>query len=333
MNRVPISPPAIPVLSAVYKRPLWSVMIPVYNCNQFLKETLESVLCQLLPEGEMEIEVVDDASTDTDVEVLVKQVGKGRIKYYRQKENVGSLKNFETCIVRSKGELIHILHGDDLVRPGFYDKLGSLFNKYPEAGAAFCRYNCIDENGKSLYTKSPESKHDGILENWLFTIAERQHIQYAAIAVKREVYEKLGSFYGVNYGEDWEMWVRIAKHYPMAYTPAILADYRKHVNSISSNKYLTGQYLKDISFVTELIQNHLPSESKESILKKSRKYYASYGIKMAGNTWTALKDKQAVDAQIKHALTLYKGPWTYWLTAKLYFKLALSKLWHSVSQL
>lgn len=330
MNQVPLSPPAIPTHLTIHKRPLWSVMIPVYNCSQFLTETLESVLCQLMPEEEMQVEVVDDASTDTDVEALVMKVGKGRIKYYRQKENVGSLKNFESCILRSKGKLIHILHGDDLVRPGFYEKLSSLFKQYSEAGAAFCRYNCIDENGKNLYVKSPISNQDGILENWLFTIAERQHIQYAAIAVRREVYERLGAFYGVDYGEDWEMWVRIAKHYPVLYTPTILADYRKHTHSISSRKYLTGQYLKDISTVIQLIQNHLPNENKQYILKKSKKYYASYGIGMAENTWKALKDKQAVDAQIKNALTLYKSPRIYWLITKLYFKLALDKAWRSV---
>lgn len=304
-------------------------MIPVYNCSQFLAETLKSVLNQGTAQ-DMQIEVVDDASTDADVEALVNQIGGGRIAYFRQPENIGSLRNFETCINRSRGELIHILHGDDLVRPGYYEKLTYLFSKYPEAGAAFCRYNCIDENGKSLYVKSPEINQEGILDNWLLTIAERQRIQYAAIAVRREVYERLGSFYGVNYGEDWEMWVRIARHYPFAYTPSILADYRKHANSISSKKYLSGQYLKDIFFVTELIQSHLPIESKQSILKRSRRYYASYGIKMADSSWTKLKDKQAVDLQVKYALALYKSPWIYWLLAKLYIKLALYKVWRSV---
>ncbi|MDO6391759.1 glycosyltransferase [Pontibacter sp. BT731] len=304
-------------------------MIPVYNCSQFLTETLKSVLNQVTAQ-DMQIEVVDDASTDANVEALVKQIGGGRIAYFRQPENVGSLRNFETCINRSRGELIHILHGDDLVRLGFYEKLAYLFSKYPEAGAAFCRYNCIDENGKSLYVKSPESSQEGVLTDWLLTIAERQRIQYAAIAVRREVYEKLGSFYGVNYGEDWEMWVRIARHYPFAYTPSILADYRKHPHSISGKKYLTGQYLKDIYIVTELIQSHLPIESKQHILRRSRRYYASYGIKMAQNSWTKLKDEQAVNLQIKHALKLHKSPWIYWSIAKLYIKLALDKAWRSV---
>ncbi|WP_157578920.1 glycosyltransferase family 2 protein, partial [Pontibacter roseus] len=105
MERIPTSPPIIPPLDPSEERPLWSVMIPVYNCSQFLVYTLESVLEQGIPVEQMQIEVVDDASTDADVEKIVQEVGKGRISYYRQPQNVGSLRNFETCINHAKGHL------------------------------------------------------------------------------------------------------------------------------------------------------------------------------------------------------------------------------------
>src|SRR3712207_3896442 len=105
MERIPSSPPQILPVS-IADTPLWSVMIPVYNCSAFLEECLKSVLVQQLPENDMQIEVIDDASTDADVEALVKQIGKGRVKYFRQKENLGSLRNFETCINRAAGELV-----------------------------------------------------------------------------------------------------------------------------------------------------------------------------------------------------------------------------------
>jgi hypothetical protein len=54
---------------------------------------------------------------DNNIEELVKKVGKGRVSYFRQKkQNVGSLRNFETCINRSRGKYIHLLHGDDRVK-------------------------------------------------------------------------------------------------------------------------------------------------------------------------------------------------------------------------
>ncbi|HET7896220.1 MAG TPA: glycosyltransferase family 2 protein, partial [Flavisolibacter sp.] len=116
MLRIPLSPPQIlPRPSDAY-RPLFSVMIPVYNCSAYLEETIASVLAQDMGEALMQIEVVDDASTDVDVQALVQQIGGGRVQYYRQAENVGSLRNFETCLNRARGIYVHLLHGDDRVR-------------------------------------------------------------------------------------------------------------------------------------------------------------------------------------------------------------------------
>lgn len=307
------------------------MMIPVYNCGQFLKETLKSVLAQALPEEQMQIEVVDDASSDIDVAALVHQVGKGRIHYFRQPQNMGSLRNFETCLNRSRGQLVHLLHGDDTVAPGYYRQIGQLFTQYPQAGAAFCRYQCIDEAGEKVYEKTPEQPYDGLLDNWLLRIGTRQQIQYVAMTVRREVYEKLGSFYGITYGEDWEMWVRIARHYPVAYTPQILAFYREHSISISGNKFLNGEHLQDLAQAMEMIQEHLPEEQKRQILKESRQYYAGYGLQVAHKLWDQLHNQQVVQAQIKQAFLLYKSPRLYLTSLKLKAILTLHKVWNRVS--
>lgn len=301
------------------------MMIPVYNCSQYLPETLESVLRQQLSPEEMQIEVIDDASTDTDVEALVKRIGKGRVKYFRQEQNVGSLINFETCINRAQGRVVHILHGDDRVVTGYYKKLGELFQKFPDAGAAFCRFSYIDEKGEKMYDQRPEMKSDGILEDWLLKISEYQRIQYAAIAVRREVYEKLGGFYGVTYGEDWEMWVRIARSFPVAYTPDVLADYRKHASSISGQKFVTGQHLQDLLRVMGSIQDYLPAEQKEKLLKKSKKFYAHYGIRVANQLWHTSHDKSGVKQHVKQTLSLHSDPLLYWKIAKIYLKMIINR--------
>jgi glycosyltransferase involved in cell wall biosynthesis len=332
MDRIPATPPVIHALPESANRPLWSVMIPVYNCAEYLPETLESVLQQQFPARKMQIEVVDDASTDADVKAMVKKIGKGRISYHCQPGNVGSLRNFETCLNRSRGRLIHLLHGDDKVRKGYYAKMETLFVNHPEAGAAFCRYNCITENGRNIYEKGKEMAIEGILTNWLPAIAEKQRLQYAAITVRREVYEKLGAFYGITYGEDWEMWVRIAKHFPVAYTPEILADYRHQTNSISNHKFLTADHLRDLEIAMHLIQLHLPEELKEKILSRSKKYYACYGLKIAAELWNKLQRKDITEIQVKQALSLYRGPILYWLIAKLYVRQTFSGRWKQALQ-
>jgi len=225
----------------------------------------------------MQIEVIDDHSTDADVSELVQRIGKGRVKYFRQPKNLGSLRNFETCINRAFGHRVHILHGDDKVQSGFYKEMEMLFQNFPEAGAAFTDFYYMDENGKRINrTEDQLLQKPGILPDWLTYIAQRQRVQPPAMVVKRSVYEKLGSFYAVHYGEDWEMWARIAANYPVAHSPERLASYRTHENNISSTSILTGQNIRDINTVIRIIQTYLPNESRRTLTKQARMNFAYY---------------------------------------------------------
>lgn len=302
-------------------------MIPVYNCSDYLEEALKSVLAQDMGEELMQIEVVDDASTDADVEELVRSLGLDRVKYFRQPQNVGSLRNFETCLNRSRGQYVHLLHGDDRVRNGFYEKVTQLFERFPEAGAAFCRCAHIDSNGRYIKSRKAEMKRDGILSDWLLRIAELQRIQYACMVVKRSVYEQVGSFYGVTYGEDWEMWTRIAHQYPTAYTPRVLAEYRGHDNSISSHKLSTGQALSDLRTVIDTIHTYLPPDSRDSITRGSKKYYAIYGVTIAFQRWKNTGNLKNLFGSILQAFKLYSGVRLYFIIVKLFLKTTLKYVW------
>src|SRR4030095_719842 len=139
-----------------------------------------------------------------DVEALVRDTGKGRVLFFRQDLNRGSLRNFETCVNLSKGKYVHLLHGDDRVEFGFYKELTELFYNHPEAGAAFTNYIYIDHKGHPIdITNAPLLNHPGIIPDFLYLIAKHQLIQPPAIVVKRAVYETLGSFYAAHFGEDW----------------------------------------------------------------------------------------------------------------------------------
>jgi glycosyltransferase involved in cell wall biosynthesis len=297
-------------------------MIPAYNCAPYLGETIMSILAQDMGEENMQIEVVDDASTDVDVAQLVATLSNGRVHYFRQPTNVGSLRNFETCLNRSHGHLIHLLHGDDRVLPGFYARLTQLAQQHPEAGAFFSHYASIDEDGNRTYVPKaiPEQ---GILQNWLLRIAERQYIQYASIAVRREVYEMLGGFCGTNYGEDWEMWVRIARHYPMAYTPEILAEYRGHAASISSEKDRLGYILTDTTHIIAAIREHLPTKDKERVSSLSKRHYAISSLSAAYRRIRETRNWSLVQPRIDQALEMSRHPYVYYHIFKFYVKLLL----------
>jgi glycosyltransferase involved in cell wall biosynthesis len=305
-QRIPTSPPEIPPLpkDSIYK--LWSVMIPVYNCSNYLADAIGSVLLQDPGPEIMQIEVVDDCSTDADVESLVCAIGKGRVSYYRQSNNVGSLRNFETCINRAVGEYIHLLHGDDRVKAGYYSTISKLFEVYPDAGAAYSAWDNIDQTGSFTHPSRIETDRPCILDNWLYKLAECPRIQYVAITVKRRVYEHLGSFYGVTYGEDWEMWARIARFYQTAYTPEALAQYRQHENSITWQSYQTGQNIRDIRKVTSTIVAYLPLKDRNRMIRMARKNYVHWILDHKYNSWLRENNHRIAYKQMREIIRIHK---------------------------
>ncbi len=305
LERVPTKPPVIPPVLEGAKRPLWSVMIPVYNSILFLEQALRSVLNQGIGKEVMEIVVVDDASTDGNVEGLVRRVGGERVGYFRQDINVGKLRNLETCIKISKGHYIHILHSDDEVLPGFYAEIETLFNDYPHIGAAFTGYEYIDEHGKNIWNKPVVNPEKGVLKNWLTTIAQKQMVQPPAKVVKRSTYERLGSFYGVQYGEDWEMWIRIAMHFRVAHSPQILARHRIHDQDSSGDTMRTGQNIRDIYTIIQTIKLHMPDDQRNKITAISRKNFAEYFVRLSHKYYHEYHQTKTAVRQAIGSMTLY----------------------------
>ena len=287
-------------------RPLWSVMIPTYNCANYLRETLASILSQNYSSEVMQIMVVDDHSLQDDPEAVVREIGKGRVEFYQQEVNVGHVKNFQTCIELSRGKLIHILHGDDLVDPGFYQKMGSAFEQAPEIGAAFCRHTIIDATAQPQYTSVLEQPESGILNNnWLELIAGFQRIQPPSIVVKREVYEKIGCFdQRLQYAaEDWEMWVRISNYYPVWYEVEPLAMYRKQTNSLTGKSIKSGMYNRNIGLAIEIFQTYLPKELALKIYAHSKRNCAFHSLIIA-DSLVKNDDMGTALVQIREALRL-----------------------------
>jgi glycosyltransferase involved in cell wall biosynthesis len=314
----------IPPISDTQPRPLWSVMIPTYNCANYLRETLSSVLAQDPGSHIMQIEVVDDYSTKDDPESVVRELGQGRVGFYRQAENVGYIKNFETCLLRSRGKLVHLLHGDDGVRDGFYLKLQSAFEENLEVGAAFCRTIIIDEQGHWISISSLEQFESGILSNWLERISEYQRIQTPSIVVRREVYEKLGGFDRrmLCWFEDWEMWVRIAAHFPVWYEVEPLALYRNSSTSLSGRLVRTGKNTQDMRTAISAMQKYLPSELARKITQKSSNGYAFLFLGFASQ-FVNKGDVFGAVNQIRGAFLCSFSPkmilYTMWILIKLFY--------------
>jgi glycosyltransferase involved in cell wall biosynthesis len=309
--------PAITPLPSGGVRPLWSVMIPSYNCVHFLRETLQTVLAQAPSPEIMQIEVVDDCSTQDDPQAVVAELGRGRVSFFRQPQNVGHSRNFNTCLERSRGRLIHLLHGDDWVANGFYEKMEALFEQHPEIGAGFCRHVITDDSGHPQRCSPVELEVAGVLPGWLDRIGAELPLQPPSMVVRRSVYEQLGGFDTrmLSCGEDWEMWVRVAAHYPVGFEPQILAFYRDTAVSLTKRSIRSGQNIRDGRTAARIMRTYLPSTA----LKANRKGRES--VAMWGLHWARLllekREYRAALVQLREALRCSLSPAVLWRMARV----------------
>src|SRR5436309_8814062 len=274
-----LKPPTIRVLPADNCRPFWSVMIPTFNPRaDYLEETLHSILEQDPGPEQMQIEVIDDHSTDDLAAQIVARIGGGRVSFHVEAQNRGLAGTWNRCIERARGHWVHILHQDDVVLPGFYDHLRK-GAEHSDACAAFCRYAVVSSEGhwlriSELYRESP-----GLLDDWHAKITVQQLIQCPAIAVRRLVYEQLGGFLPrLRYTPDWEMWQRVASQFSFWFEPSILACYRAHSNSATSRMRLDAADVREVREVIRLTMAYHNPVRGRMLARKARSFYAELAI-------------------------------------------------------
>jgi tetratricopeptide (TPR) repeat protein len=297
--------PAIPPVTDREKpRPFWTVVIPVYNRTDYLLECLASVLVQWSGAEQMEILVMDNASTPPLFD-LVNSIGGGVIRYYRNQENIGVLPNHNTGISLSRGQWIHILHDDDCVLAGFYDQLQQSLQKCPDSvGAAFANFEYFNEKGTVVEQGEVVSwfgEQKGIPQNFLQRIGVTCPLQMPAVVIRRITYEQLGGFYlKLVCAPEWELYKRIAVSYDWWYEPESLARYRIHSHRLTDDDLSSGILATSIRQGIEITESYLPVEHRADITNQARSYNFNYCLTRAaiplksGNVKGALRMLQEI---------------------------------------
>jgi hypothetical protein len=248
-------------------------MIPCYNRTKYLEKTLTSVLAQDPGAEEMQIEVLDDASNLADPEPLVRRVAGDRVSFVRHNRNLGLVPNFNCCVERSLGHWVHVLHTDDYVLPGFYERLKDAVAARSDVGAMFCRAVFVDAEDRRLCEGELERSTPGILPDFIEKIGMSQRIVTPTIVVRRNVYEKLGGYLPeLQYTSDWQMWIRIAANYPIWYEPSALAACRLHSGSETSNLMKSGRPVADFRRSIEISEYLLPPDRADAISRRAREW-------------------------------------------------------------
>lgn len=207
------------------KRPLVSVIMSVYNEEEYIEKSLQSILNQTIQD--FEVIIFDDCSTDDTVEII-NNFKDNRIFLYQNAENQGLTKNLNQGLRLAKGEYIARMDGDDISLPFRFEKQINYFLNYPDKMLISCwtqnfgesslqwKLQDCDEELKARMLIKPVFAHPGFM-------------------MKRELVEE-GYYYDETFrtAQDYEFASRIAQKNQIGLVEEILLYYRVHKKQVSN---------------------------------------------------------------------------------------------------
>jgi glycosyltransferase involved in cell wall biosynthesis len=241
------------------KNPKVSIIIPTYNRADLMPRAVNSVLNQIFKD--FELIIIDDGSTDNTKQVVDEfQKKDKRIKYIWQENSGTPSKPKNTGIKNSYGEYIAFLDSDDEWLPKKLKKQLNVFKNSKKEDLGFVGCNALIVNEKT----GTETVYNMPLYNdkiFFEKLLKNNFIWSSSGAlVKKEVFEKIGLFdEKLKYGEDWDMWIRIAQKYNFDFVPEVLFKYYIHSSSVTNTTPVRKKD-KDLMYIFD----------------KHKEYYLSY---------------------------------------------------------
>ena len=238
---------------------LVSVIIPAYNVERYVKEALDSVFSQTYQH--FEVIVVNDGSPDTPALEQILQPYLDRIVYLKQ-ENRGLSGARNTGLRAAKGDFVALLDADDIWLSDYLDKQVTYLRENPDKDLVYCNAEFFGDGiaaGQLWMTVCPtvgEADIAGI-------ITKRCNV-FVAVTARTAALKAIGFDESLRSCEDYDCWLRfVAAGYRIGYQRYVLARYRRHATSLSSNQVRMSEY--NIKVLTKAL-DLFPPESQETTL-------------------------------------------------------------------
>jgi glycosyltransferase involved in cell wall biosynthesis len=239
--------------------PFFSVIIPLYNKEDLIEQTIKGVLNQLFID--FEVVIVNDGSTDSSLD-KIRPFADARFKIINQ-ENQGASYARNLGIANAEGKYMALLDADDLWSENHLLELKKLIDKFPNAGL-FCN------NYEVMYTnrlKQPakfnfEYDINCLIVKDFFKASVTNSVAWtSAVGFTKEQFNSVGGFNTkLKTAQDLDLWIKMALKYEVAFNPTITMSYKFHVdNSLSKSNY------NDIRY--EFINNFSEEEKTNASLK------------------------------------------------------------------
>lgn len=275
----------------------YSVVIPLYNKQRYIKSTLQSVLAQTYTD--YEVIVVDDGSTDASLQEA-ERMQSDKIRVLHQ-ENQGVAVARNTGIENAAGEYIAFLDADDKWNPSYLEEIDKIVRKYPQSDIFVSAYEVDLGNGKKNLSEQMPAQ-DGCLPSYWATLSSKYDFVWtSATTIRKSALVQVGLFRpGEKIGQDLDMWARVARNNPkVAYTSSVCVTYNRQAESNARTRVKiawAGAFIQDLE--EELANGKHTQEEIKAIQKK-------YDAKMTVYIFTCLMAGEKTRA--RQALKDWKG--------------------------
>lgn len=211
---------------------LVTVIILTYNKAHFVSESIQSVLAQNYTN--LEIIVIDDASTDSTKEFLELFLKNNQIRFIQNKKNIGISQNRNYGVFLAKGKFVAMLDGDDVWLD--CDKLTKqvkYLEENPECGAVGTWVVQIDEYGSNIKKIAYEEKDESLRKSILY----RNPMANSSVLFRREVAQRVGGYDdSLVTMEDHDLWLKIGVQSTLATLPIYALGYRVYQGNITKSR-------------------------------------------------------------------------------------------------
>lgn len=207
------------------QKPRVSVIMSVYNGTQYLCDAVQSILDQTY--GDFEFLIIDDASTDSSLDIL-RKFNDPRIRIIVNKKNIGLTKSLNVGIAQARGKYIARMDADDISQPNRFEKQVYYLDTYPEIAVVGTCAEMIDDNSKSIGLLSYRA------EPTMIDLQESNQVIHGSIMARKDVLESMGG-YPSHYKmcQDYALFLKIVQKYTIHNLQEILYRIRIHASSVT----------------------------------------------------------------------------------------------------
>lgn len=268
--------------------PTVSILIPTFNCGQYISHAIESALNQSYQD--VEIILVDDGSTDNTRELLKEYIKEGACKYiYQSNQGVAEARN--ATLRAARGEYVAFLDADDFWEPDKLELQMNFLAERPDVALLHGNIRIVDAGkNQTIFDSLPINRRHKC-DHIFGELYLGNFINTSTVVIKRECLDRIGCFdTNLIQAEDYDLWMRVAAEFKCGFQDVVMGTYRVHRTNTSKNSNQVIKHeLKVLHKMQYLYPNLVSAIPEEKVKKRlfdknyslAYRYFSEYEFKNA----------------------------------------------------